>query len=61
MYIHSKNIMHRDIKPENMFLTNEEILKLGDFGVSREVDVNIDLAKTTCGTPYYMPPEVCSG
>lgn len=61
MYIHSKNVMHRDIKPENMFLTKDQKLKLGDFGVSREVDVNIDLAKTTCGTPYYMPPEVCNG
>jgi NIMA (never in mitosis gene a)-related kinase len=34
-YIHEQNILHRDIKPQNIFLSKDEIIKLGDFGISR--------------------------
>ena len=37
MAIHSKNILHRDIKTQNIFMTKSGMLKLGDFGVSREI------------------------
>ena len=33
-YIHSKQIIHRDIKPENLFMNNNGVVKLGDFGFS---------------------------
>ena len=33
-FIHSNQIIHRDIKPENLFLNNNGIVKLGDFGFS---------------------------
>lgn len=49
--------MHRDIKPQNMFLTRDNKLKLGDFGVSKVMN-DFDTAKTTIGTPCYMAPEV---
>jgi hypothetical protein len=61
MLIHSKNILHRDLKLQNMFLAKDNTLKLGDFGVARELEENIDFASTMCGTPYYMAPEVCRG
>ena len=61
MFMHSKNILHRDIKSQNMFLTKGDILKIGDFGISKELSTLSDLAKTSCGTPYFMPPEVCKG
>lgn len=35
MSIHSKNILHRDIKTQNIFITKDNILKIGDFGISR--------------------------
>jgi NIMA (never in mitosis gene a)-related kinase len=59
MLMHSKNILHRDIKSQNMFLTKGDIVKLGDFGISKALGTQGDFAKTYCGTPYFMSPEVC--
>ena len=61
MLMHSKNILHRDLKCQNMFLTKEGILKIGDFGISKELETMSKLAETNVGTPYFMAPEVCRG
>lgn len=61
MLMHSKNILHRDLKCQNMFLTKEGILKIGDFGISKELETMSKLAETNVGTPYFMAPEVCKG
>jgi NIMA (never in mitosis gene a)-related kinase len=37
MALYNKNILHRDIKSQNIFITQSGILKLGDFGISREL------------------------
>lgn len=34
-YLHSRNILHRDLKPANIFIAQGNVIKLGDFGVSR--------------------------
>jgi len=52
--IHQKGIMHRDIKSENLFLCNDNVIKIGDFGISK----NAQIAQTFCGTPSYMAPEM---
>ena len=56
--MHSKSIMHRDLKPQNLFLNDQEDLKIGDFGISKEIKTTDRLTNTFCGTPYYMPPEI---
>jgi len=61
MLMHSKNILHRDLKSQNLFLTSDGTIKIGDFGISKELPTLDSLAKTSCGTPYFMPPEVCKG
>jgi serine/threonine protein kinase len=56
-YIHSLGIIHRDLKPQNIFLTMTNELKIGDFGVSRQLNPG-SLASTVTGTPLYVSPEI---
>lgn len=57
-YIHSKNILHRDLKPSNIFMESFECLKVGDFGLSKQLNNSSDYTKSYCGTPLYMAPEI---
>jgi serine/threonine protein kinase len=34
-YAHQRNIMHSDVKPQNVFVTEEGLLKVLDFGIAR--------------------------
>ena len=36
-YCHEKNIIHRDIKMENIFMTKDNKIILGDFGVGKVI------------------------
>lgn len=36
-YVHSKRVCHLDIKPENLMLSEDFILKIGDFGFAKIV------------------------
>lgn len=57
-YIHKLKIIHRDIKPSNIFLTKEDFVKIGDFGVAKALKKDQKNTDTSVGTPLYMPPEV---
>jgi hypothetical protein len=53
-----ERIIHRDLKPENV-LRSGEVLKVGDFGLSKFVDeATRTLTFKGGGTPRYMAPEV---
>ena len=58
-YIHGRKVLHRDIKVSNIFLTGNNTVKLGDFGISKVLESTNAGAQTVVGTPYYMSPEVC--
>jgi NIMA (never in mitosis gene a)-related kinase len=61
MAMHSKKILHRDIKTQNIFITKSNVLKIGDFGIAKELTNFDEKAVTSLGTPYFMPPEVILG
>ena len=56
-YCHGEKIYHRDLKLENVVLASEDVLKITDFGASKDASVN-SLPKTHVGTISYMAPEV---
>lgn len=54
-----KPILHRDLKPGNVFLDKANNIKLGDFGLAKELPSQSKFAYTNVGTPYYMSPVRC--
>ncbi len=56
-YLHEQNVIHRDLKPQNILLGAEGTVKIGDFGISREMGAS-HMAYTQCGTPHYMSFEM---
>ena len=36
-------------------------MKIGDFGISKSLESSRQMAKTYCGTPVYMAPEILAG
>ena len=62
-FLHSKKLIHRDIKPENvMFRSRDDLssIKLIDLGLFTRVEDHSDFCHDTCGTLYYMAPEINS-
>ena len=68
-YCHQKNIVHRDLKPENILFTEDETVKICDFGSSKIIEYKIKGNKKiniTKSTPYivsrfYRAPELIFG
>ena len=49
--------MHRDIKLDNILLDGKGIVKIADFGVSKQTRPG-EVMREQCGTPAYIAPEI---
>ena len=56
--LHNNNIIHRDLKPQNILVTQDDRLKISDFGFAKSYSPDLDLQQTMCGSPLYMAPEI---
>ncbi|MFN8670572.1 MAG: protein kinase [Candidatus Sericytochromatia bacterium] len=58
-HAHSKGIIHRDIKPENIRITNDNTVKIMDFGIAgvNRKGKRLTQDGTMLGTIGYMSPE----
>ncbi|XP_041333111.1 interferon-induced, double-stranded RNA-activated protein kinase [Pyrgilauda ruficollis] len=54
-YIHSKELIHRDLKPQNIFISHDNKIKIGDFGLV--TSVTFETLTENRGTKSYMAPE----
>ncbi|KAI1240708.1 hypothetical protein IHE44_0009145 [Lamprotornis superbus] len=54
-YIHSKDLIHRDLKPQNIFISRDDKIKIGDFGLV--TSVTFETLTENRGTKSYMAPE----
>ena len=60
-YAHSHGILHKDITPGNLFLTDDDVLKVIDFGIASNIGTQNRDTDTIIGTPVYMSPEQLRG
>ena len=58
--VHSQGVIHRGLKPDDLLLTEDNVLKIADFGVAEMFEKQSDMMTAkSAGSPAFLPPELC--
>ncbi|NWY40315.1 MOS kinase, partial [Sylvia atricapilla] len=63
-FLHSRDIVHLDLKPANVFITEQGVCKIGDFGCSQKLEKGLSQSGHVChqgGTYTHRAPELLKG
>lgn len=56
-HLHTHGVIHGDLKPENILVTDQNQVKIIDFGIAKVLAEPRDKLERFAGTPIYMSPE----